>query len=69
MNGMSSDEDVIDGRPERDTPATARPTHAADGTDYTLIRWMLSLDHRARFEVLQSGARSLALLLDARPRR
>ena len=47
----------------------ARETHAPDGTDLTLIRWMLPLSHEERFEVLQSGARSLALLLDARPAR
>jgi len=46
-----------------------RPTHAADGTDLTLIRWMLSLSHAERLQVLQSGARSLALLRDVRPGR
>jgi len=46
-----------------------RPTHAQDGTDLTLIRWMLSLSHAERLQVLQSGARSLALLRDVRPGR
>lgn len=47
----------------------ARPSHAEDGTDLTLIRWMLSLSHAERLQVLQSGARSLALLRDVRPGR
>jgi hypothetical protein len=55
-------------RPHPAFPQGAGPARnqAEDGTDLTLIRWMRSLDHRERFQVLQSGARSLALLLDAR---
>ena len=33
-----------------------RPTHAEDGTDLTLIRWMLSLTVEERLEALQSQA-------------
>ena len=43
------------------------PTHAPDGTDLTLIRWMLSLSHDERLDVLESGARSLAFFMNARP--
>ncbi len=66
---MSPEESPRAGRLAPETRPDALPTHAADGTDLTLIRWMLSLDHKERFQVLQSGARSLALLLDARPQR
>ncbi len=37
----------------------ALPTHAADGTDLTLVRWMLNLSPDERLEMLESGARSL----------
>ena len=65
---MPTDGPVEPRLPERALPP-ARATHAPDGTDLTLIRWMLSLSHEERFEVLQSGARSLAQLLDARAAR
>jgi hypothetical protein len=67
-----------DGKPSESSSKVVReapeerpkgPTHAADGTDLTLIRWMLSLSHAERLQVLQSGARSLALLRDVRPGR
>lgn len=54
-------------RTEADSPEL--PTHAADGTDLTLVRWLLAKSPAERLVVLQSGARSLALLLDARARR
>jgi hypothetical protein len=56
-------------RAKIEAPAPELPSHAADGTDLTLVRWMLDKSHAERLEVLQSGARSLAFLLDARPRR
>ena len=34
-------------------------THGLDGTDLTLIRWMLSLSPKERLEVLQASAGSL----------
>ena len=41
------------------------PSHSADGVDLTLIRWMLSLTHAERLQVLQVGSRSLHGLLGA----
>ncbi len=37
-------------------------TYAADGTDLTLIRWMLSMSPLERLEVLQASAGSLGRL-------
>jgi len=37
-------------------------TYDVDGTDLTLIRWMLSLSPRERLEALQSSAGSLERL-------
>ena len=37
-------------------------THGLDGTDLTLIRWMLSLSPKERLEVLQASAGSLERL-------
>ena len=54
------------GRDEEMPSQEGRPTHAPDGTDLTLIRWMLSLTPAERLEVLESGSRSLALLMNAR---
>ncbi len=42
----------------------AERPYAEDGTDPTLIRWMLSLSPRDRLEVLQRGADSLRRLRD-----
>lgn len=50
----------------------AEPTEetcGADGTDLTLIRWMLSLSPRERLEVLQAGAGSLERLREHAVRR
>ncbi len=41
--------------PERDDPAASR-AYADDGTDLTLIRWMLSLSPEERLRALQSQA-------------
>ena len=38
--------------------------YASDGTDLTLIRWMLSLSPAERLEVLQASAESLERLRD-----
>jgi hypothetical protein len=66
---MSREEALRPRSPESEPVPDPLPAHAEDGTDLTLIRWMLGLNHDERFEVLQSGARSFALLIDARPQR
>lgn len=44
---------------------TGSPSHSPDGVDLTLVRWMLSLTHAERLQVLQVGSRSLHGLLGA----
>ncbi len=57
----------MDSHRTEDSPdGEQRPTHAPDGTDLTLIRWMLSLSPEERLEVLESGSDSLAFLMNAR---
>ena len=43
---------------------TSGETYATDGTDLTLIRWMLSLSPKERLEVLQASVASLEQLRD-----
>lgn len=52
-------------------PASIRPEapiFSADGTDLTLIRWMLSLTPRERLLALQQTVRSIERLRHARTR-
>ena len=44
------------------------PTHSEDGTDLTLIRWMLSLTPLERLRTAQQYARSVQRLRDAASR-
>ncbi|MCW3055094.1 MAG: hypothetical protein JWN14_4264 [Chthonomonadales bacterium] len=50
------------------SPRTPQPTHSDDGTDLTLIRWMLSLTPLERLRTAQRYARSAQRLRNA-PRR
>ncbi|MGH9869523.1 MAG: hypothetical protein ACREAA_15325 [Candidatus Polarisedimenticolia bacterium] len=44
---------------------TRENDYCADGTDLTLIRWMLSLSPKERLEVLQASAESLERLRES----
>ncbi len=46
-------------------PVEDLPAYGADGTDLTLIRWMLSKTPGERLDILQGSVRSLTRLRDA----
>ena len=48
-----------------ESDANRLPTHSEDGTDLTLIRWMLSLTPLERLRTAQQYARSVQRLRDA----
>ncbi len=58
--GMNANRDLAPAPAGPDLPAVAD-----DGTDLTLIRWMLSLSPRERLEVAQQYAETIARLRDA----
>ena len=56
----SDQEDIKSGQGITDTSAPD------DGVDVSLIRWMLSLNHRERLQVLQQNVNSLLRLKNAK---
>jgi len=45
--------------PDKDRADSRPPLENNDGVDVSLIRWMLSLTHKERLEVLQNNVNSI----------
>ena len=55
--------------PDHPSPPGGEPTALApDGTDLTLIRWMLSLSPSERLRVLQAHVEAVEAMREANPR-